>query len=153
MIDIYRAFIRNEVEKQINRVYEAIAPKYRLLGTLSIVIHPPRQRVNEAILIIKPQRKKLDEPPYDDLEGTLFTSFREDHSFVLDAGLALTSGGKWGRDIADIEVRFKNDADPRTIIHALLEVVSDTMIGDFYKLLPEINGHLREWIIERERKD
>lgn len=153
MIETYQAFIKHAIEEQIKRVYQAIEPEYSKLGTLSIVVHPPKKKVNEAILIIKPHRKKLDEPPYDNLEGDLFISLREDYSFVLDAGLALTSGGEWGKEIADIDIQFTSDTDPRKTIQELLEAVSDKMIKEFHGLLPEINGNLWEWILERERKD
>lgn len=154
MIDTYLTFIRQEIQQQIKKVHNAIELEYKKLGTLSIEVYPSKKGIS-ATLVIRAFNKP-DEPfypPYDNLDGGLFASFKDDRSFVLDAELALTSGGGWRREIADIEVRFKDDTDYRKIIKALLEVVSDKMIEEFHTLLPEINGNLRAWILERERKD
>jgi hypothetical protein len=88
-------------------------------------------------------------PPYDDLDGELSASLKDDYSFFLYADISLTSGVVY-QEIADKEMSLNRETDPRKTIHDVLEAASDHMIEAFHHLLPEINGNLAQWITERE---
>ena len=154
MIETYQAFLKDEIDKQIERIYNAIEPEYSKLGTLSILRDPSKKGNHPAFVSIRAHRKP-DEPlypPYDDLDGELSASLKDDYSFFLYADISLTSGVVY-QEIAFKEMCLKRETDPRKTIHDVLEAAGDKMIEAFHNLLPEINGNLGQWITERQSKD